>query len=248
MLYAPLVIGILVAGRFSPALVFLVLSATFFFVARESVLAWWRSVRRNHGPSSARLTVVVYLGLAFLFAVPLVAVYHLFWLIPMALLAGALVAINAEQSVRRLDRTIGGELLAIVGLTSSGFAAHYAGAGRVEANAFWLWGSCILYFTSSIFYVRLRVYSAHPRRKGDSSGIRTQCALYHFIMVLSVVAMWLAAGLSGLLVVAFLPVVIRTVWHLLSPARRLNLRQIGLLEIGYSLTFTVLITLALRGA
>ena len=246
MLYAPLLIGVLVAGRFTPAVAFLVLSATFFFIARESLISWWRSARRSSSNPGAGLTAAVYLGLALSFATPLIVVYRLWWLIPMALAAGVLVAINAEQSVRRLDRTIGGELLAIIGLTSSGFAAHYTAVTRMEVNAVWLWFSCVLYFTSSIFYVRLRVYSAHPKKSAAAAEIRGQCALYHAAMLLSVVAMWLVFGLSELLLLAFVPILVRSGWHLISPANRLSLRRIGVLEIAYSITFVLLITLALR--
>ncbi|HEU4390720.1 MAG TPA: YwiC-like family protein, partial [Blastocatellia bacterium] len=211
MLYVPMLIGILVAGRFTLAVAFLVCSASLFFVARESLILWWRSVRRNAKYPGAGLTAAVYLGLAFLFAIPLVAVYQLWWLVPMSAAAGILVAINAEQSVRKMDRTIGGELLAILGLTSSGLAAHYVATGKVEANAFWLWGSCVLYFTSSIFYVRLRVYSSQVRKSVVAvQGVRLQCASYHLAMLLSVVVFWLVFGLSGLLVLAFAPILIRS--------------------------------------
>jgi hypothetical protein len=51
-------------------------------------------------------------------------------------------------------RTVAGELAGICGLTLSGPLAHYAGVGQVQPVAFWLWGLCILYFASSVFYVK----------------------------------------------------------------------------------------------
>ena len=67
-----------------------------------------------------------------------------------------------------------------------------------------------------------------------------------------------AAGITGVMalavthslplfaLIAFAPVLARTFWSLLKPARPLNLKRIGITEIIYSLIFLIFTTLSFR--
>src|SRR5438105_2228221 len=77
MLYVPFVVGTFVAAKFSLRVALLVLSVTFLFIARESLLAWWRGRSRGQTHDAARRMMMVYLSLAAVFGTPLVLFYQL---------------------------------------------------------------------------------------------------------------------------------------------------------------------------
>ena len=103
MLYVPLVAGALVAGSCSWRVVLIALAMTFIFVARESVLAWWRAHRPGGNKRESLRAMLTYLALAGASSAPLILISHLFWLAPLGLAAIALLAVNAEQGARRED-------------------------------------------------------------------------------------------------------------------------------------------------
>lgn len=246
MLYVPLGVGLLVAGRFPFRALLLVLSATFLFIGRESLTAWWRAFRRRRSPGEAKRLTLVYSSLSVLLAAPLVVFYGLYLLIPFGLLTAALLAINAEQSAMRKDRSAVGEILAIIGLTGSAAASHYVALGQLEITALLLWLLSALYFASSVFFVKMLVKGAHSREEEDRKRARRQCALYHFFLIAILAGLSLGAGIGPLILVAFLPILIRAGWYLARPVRELNLKRVGVLEIFYSLVFTAFAALTFR--
>jgi hypothetical protein len=243
MLSVPFVTGILVAGTVSWRVLLLGLSATFLFIARESLLTWWRARRRGREAGTVRWLMLIYLGLAGLFGAPLLFQHHLFGFVPLGLLAFILLGINTEQAVRQEERTITGEVLAIIGLTLTAPTAHYVARGEWESTALWLWALNALYFTSSVFYVKLRVLSVHSRKEQARQQIERQCAFYHSFLLMALLVLALTGSLNVFALIAFAPVLMRTAWHLLKPADQLNLRRVGVLEIFYSLIFLIFITL-----
>jgi hypothetical protein len=84
MLYVPLVVGTLVAATFSWRLILLGLSVTFLFIARESLLVWWRGRSRGLRLPAARRMMLIDMGLAAASGAPLVLFAKLYWLVPLA--------------------------------------------------------------------------------------------------------------------------------------------------------------------
>ena len=246
MLYVPFVVGALVAGEFSFRVLLLLLSVTFVFIARESLLVWWRALSRGQSHSSSLWMLLIYLGLAALAGAPLVFVYHLYDLILLGFVVLILLGINAKQAVRREDRTIGGEVVAILGLTLTAPAAYYVARASWEITALWLWALSAFYFASSIFYVKLRVHAINPRKEQECRNVWRHCALYHASLFAALMSLALTGSLNLLVVGAFVPVLARSFWHLIKPGERLNLRRIGILEIIYSVVFLIFITLTFR--
>lgn len=246
MLYVPLVAGALVAESFSWRVVLISLAMTFIFISRESLLAWWRARRRGSDGRESLRVMLIYLVLAGASAAPLIFVSHLFWLAPLGLVAIALLAFNAEQGARREDRTVMGEMIAILGLTLTAPATYYVARAEWNAVALGLWGLCALYFASSVFYVKLRVYWLNRRKEHVRQQAFKSCALYHAFLLASLLVLAFTGSLNLFALVAFAPVLARSFWQLIKPATRLNLRRIGVLEIIYSVVFLIFITLSLR--
>ena len=246
MLYVPMVVGLLVAGAFPLRVVALVLSATFLFVARESLIVWWRGRARGQRQDGARRGMLVYLGAAGLSAFPLVFVSGLFWLIPAGVFSFALLAVNAGQAVRREDRTILGEMIAIAGLTMTAPMAYYVARGMWDSTAAWLWALSALYFMSSVFYVKLRVYTLSARKEQARRKTLRSCALYHSSLFAGLAALASTGELSLFALVAFAPILARTFWFMAMPVNHINLRRVGVYELVYSVVFLVFITLTFR--
>jgi len=246
MLYVPLTVGTLVAWSAPLRLALLALSVTFFFIARESLLIWWRARSRGQQNDQARRFMLSYLALAGVFGATLLLVYHLYWFFAMALGALVLLAVNARQAVRHEDRTIGGEMMAIGGLTLTAPAAYYAGCGTFDATALSLWALCALYFASSVFYIKLRVSTINPRLNEARRKSWRRCAFFHAFLLMSLLILSLTGSMNLFGLAAFSPVLVRSFWHLAKPVRRINLRSVGWLEIVYSVVFLIFTALTFR--
>ncbi|MFL6216546.1 MAG: YwiC-like family protein [Blastocatellia bacterium] len=246
MLYVPFVVGALVAAEINLRVVCLFFSTSFLFIARESLLVWWRARRRGQSQAAALKMLIVYASLAGLFGLPLVAVYKLYWLVPLGAAIAGLLLYNAEQATRREDRTITGEVLAILGMTLTAPATYYATRGALDVTALWLWALCALYFTSSVFYVKLRVHWLNKRKADQRRQSWRRCAIYHGSLLAALATFAATGNLSLLTLVAFAPVLGRSFWHLARPVEKINLKRIGVTEIIYSLVFLVFITLTFR--
>src|ERR1051325_5499290 len=70
MLYVPFAVVTLVASRLSFRLLLLLMSVTFVFIARESVLTWFRARSRGRNDSESRRLMITYLLLAGILGTP----------------------------------------------------------------------------------------------------------------------------------------------------------------------------------
>jgi hypothetical protein len=179
-------------------------------------------------------------------AAPLILASRLYLMIPAGMVTFALLAINAEQALRREDRSVTGEMLAIAGLTMTAPIAHYVATGAIEVTPLWLWLLCALYFASSVFYVKLRVYSISTRKQTQRRQSWWRCAFYHMFLLAGLVVLAFTGKLNLFALIGFAPVLGRSFWHLAKPANQINLKRIGVLEIIYSVVFLVFITLTFR--
>lgn len=252
MLYVPFVLGVLVAGKFTLPVVFLLVATTALFISRESLLLWWRARRATPRRADKRSgrgagkTFLIYLTLGAAFGLPLIFYYRLYALLPFAAFGGALLLVNGRQASEFEDRSLMAELLAICGLTVTAPTAYYAARGDWDGEALWLWTLSALYFASSVFYVRLRVLSLNPRRQAARQLVFRRCAVYHAFLLAALVLLAVSKNLHLFALVAFAPVFLRTFWGLVKPTNQVNLRRAGVLEIVYSLVFLTFLTLTFR--
>jgi hypothetical protein len=248
MLYVPMISGVMVAWKFPLRVLLFTISATFLFIARESLLSWWRAYRRGERRVEALQRLTIYLGVAGLSIAPLILADRLYALVPIGMAAVLLLGINAEMAAKREDRTIAGEILAIAGLTMTAPAAYYVAEGTWQTSAIWLWALSALYFASSVFYIKLRVNLVNPKRQDERSQVRWRCAAYHGLLLVSLFLLAATDRFNLLALVAFAPAITRASWSLFKTTGNLNLKRLGLLEILYSVVFLIFITLTFRSA
>ena len=252
MLYAPLLLALISNQIFviGPALL-IVMAATGLFLARNTTLLVMRGRRRP----GIVFWLVIYYALFFTGAVPLFVYYRRINLLPIGFVAAALYWAHAKlyrpPSAKRLDRTIFGEFLGVAALTLTAPAARVAVIGRMDWTAGLLWISAILYFTSSIFTVKMMLSAAKHRDEIDR-GARWRLGrnhlLYHVVLVMIIFSYGLTVGgTAGLFIVtAYLPLLIRAFsrWYTLSN-RLPVLKRIGWMEAAYTAWFILFFTVGL---
>ncbi|MBS1788431.1 MAG: YwiC-like family protein [Acidobacteria bacterium] len=249
MVYVPFVLGVAVAGTVNLAVLLLLLATSALFISRESLLVWWRARKRGRQTQSAtdsQRLLLIYLTVAALTGLPLMLVYKFYGLLLFGLLAAAMLVLNGWKATDFEDRTVQSELLAIAGMTMTAPAAYYVASGQWGPKTFWLWALSAAYFASSVFYVKLRVTGLHAKHPDDKQRARWQCVTYHGFLLVSLLALAITQSLSLFSLIAFAPVLARTAWSLGKPSNQLNLKQIGIAEIIYSLIFLVFTVVTLR--
>lgn len=246
MLYVPFLLGVTLAARVNLPVILLLIACTALFVSRESLLVWWRARDRGRANDHAGRLLLIYTAIALLAGAPLILVYHLYWLLPLAVVGTVLLVLNGKQATDFEDRTVASEIMAIVGLTMTAPAAYYAASGQWKAMALVLWALSAAYFASSVFYVKLRVTALHGKSEERKRRVRWQCIGYHAFLLASLAVLALTRSLPLFVLIAFAPVLTRTVWSLVKPGQKLDLKRIGLAEIAYSVVFLVFMMLTFR--
>ncbi len=229
MFFLPLALGLMGAGRM-PADAYLFLAASvLLFLAREPFLEFWRLWRRGQP-----LTVKARRGLGLLVGAGALGAALLTrhpLLLPFAAVAGAVLVWQAQAAMRGAARSLSGELIAIAASMLNAPAAYYVASGRLDARAAVLFVSALLYFAGTVFYVKMRVKTAHAKVPAAAEGARRACIAYHLLLSAAVIPLgWLPAF-------GYAAPIARALYYGFRPTRELNLKQIGWTEVVMSLVW-----------
>jgi hypothetical protein len=251
MLYVPLVTAAGIAGIFNVRVLLVAAAVTFVFLSQRPYAQLLSSpvVRRDPDLLRRNLTwlagywVTALLLFSWLYYVcNLIALPRFVWIaIPIAATFTLFLWTNRVRSVA-------GELTGICGLTLTAPLAHYAAVGEVQLLGFWLWALCILYFSSSVFFVKAVVNSFLKSRFKTTGPTVTArvCVCYHGGLVVLLTSLLLLNQIPALVMVAFAPVIVRGLWGIPTGQLKLNFARIGWTEVIYSLFFAVATILAMR--
>ena len=239
MLYIPMLLGFLQAGVWTLRIPELFLAATGCFLARRPLLAWARALHwRKPAGDSPRLALI-YLAVGAVAGALLIFPNRLWYLAALAIVAALILAVNTWQGVVREDRTFLGEFTAIAGMTLTGPAAYYTSTLRLDFTALLIWLLSLLYFLSSVVYVKLRVSAAHERHHGDTARFQFVCAGYHALLLGVLGLLRIQHFIGTLAALGFIPVIARALWFTARPHRHLNMQRIGWSEVVFSLLFLI---------
>jgi hypothetical protein len=252
MLYIPLLTAAGIAGAFNVRMLLVAVMVTLIFLSQRPYAQLLGSpfVRRDPGLLRRNLMwlagywVTAALLFSWLyFTCALTALPQFLWIaIP---IAAAFTLFLWKNCVR----SVAGELTGICGLTLTAPLAHYAAVGEVQPFGFWLWALCILYFASSVFFVKAVVGSfLRSRLKATAATAVTTrvCIFYHGALVLLLASLVLLNRIPLLAAVAFAPVISRGFWGIPKFQVKLSFARIGWTEVIYSLFFAVTTILAMR--
>ncbi len=241
VLYASFAVGWAASDpAFDVKIILLLISVSGLFLSHEPLVKLLRA--RKHGaPSENRLHWVkwmgIYLSAALLAGAILLFVYQRWILLAGGLLAAVLFSIHLRLAFRRRDRNLAGEVLGIMGLTLTAPAVAITAVGHVDSRALLVWLSCILYFASGIFYVKMRV--SHRLKPVHFSLRKRQCLAYHAVLLVLLIVASILLQLPALMLLGFVPIITRAVWHAFRPGGTLDLKQIGYREVLYTVIFAI---------
>ncbi len=241
MLYAPLVMAALSFGRFDLRGILFFVAVTGVFLAHEpfAALARLRPSQPNglQRRSQARVWLAIYALIAVAATLPLLLTYDRWLLLPFGAVLLVLLLLHIWMAAKRAERKVVGELLGVISLTMTAPGAYYVIAGRFDEMSLLIWVLNLLYFASAVFYVKMRVsrYAQKP-----DAGLRTwQCVIYHLGLGALVFLALRWELVSSLLLLAYFPIMIRAFAGLRPQGQRLNLKRIGVAELGYTVVFII---------
>ncbi len=248
MLYAPLLIVVLVLGNFAiPALLFL-LATTAIFLAHEPLSILVKlNPKRPSSPQifrASKIWLAIYTSLAFAATALLLFIDQRWLLLPFGVVLVVLLSTHIYLASKREERSVGGEFLGVISLTLTAPGAYYVVTGKLDQMSLWLWLLNIVYFTSSIFYVKMRV--SRFAKKQTAQKLTGQCVAYHVALALGLTICLWNGWLTAFAALAFLPIVLRSFVGLTPQKGKLNLQRIGIAESIYTLIFVIFLTLGLQ--
>lgn len=167
---------------------------------------------------------VGYGAVAALFGLPLVWMHPTLLVVGMIALAGFVV--NAWFARNRHERHLLNDLVAMAGLNLAVVAAYVVGRGRLDLEAWSLWGLCLLYFFGTALHVKSLIRERRNRLlKAAAIGY-----------ALAVPAL-LALAVQPLLAVAYLPAAVRAL--VIPQNHSFKAIVLGVVEIVCSVWFAV---------
>lgn len=250
MLLVPLVTGAVAAARIgikSSSLALFVLAAMSLFWLRTPVESWLGASPIKAQNADERSVVVrTIVGIAALALASLVALLGSGnrGLILIGAIAALAFAIQAV--VKKLGRKgrMPAQVIGAIGLTSTAAGAYYVATGSLDRTAIALWVANWLFAADQIHFVQLRIHFS--RASGFKEKV--QQGLPFLLSQIALIAVVLAACRFGFFpevaAIAFLPVLLRgTIWFL-RKRQPLDVHKLGLTELGHSLLFGALLSVA----
>ncbi|HEX4947454.1 MAG TPA: YwiC-like family protein, partial [Blastocatellia bacterium] len=241
MLYAPLLIAVAVLGRYELSVWLFLTATTAIFLAHEPLAVLVKlNPKRPSSPQIFRESkwwLMIYSTIAIAATLPLLLHYQRWLLAPFGVVLLVLLSAHIYLASKREERTIGGELLGVISLTLTAPGAYYVVTGTFDQFCLLLWGLNIIYFTSSIFYVKMRV--SRFAKKKNANALMWQCVLYHVLLTISLGIMVQVDWITGIAALAFLPIIVRTFVGIKEECGKLNLKRIGIAESVYTLLFVI---------
>lgn len=252
MLFVPLLLPLLAgpATSFAPAVLLIVAAAGAFM--GQYVIRLMIRQRRKQGTV---FWLAVYLAALASAAGALIGVYGLWDLPIVGGAAGGLFGLYTllRRTLRRFDRSQGGELLAVGTLALAAPAGYVVAYGALDRYAWLVWIACVLYFTSGVFYVNMLI-AAGKVKQGFDRQARWRAGrgvlFYHILLVVVLASVIVLDNTPDrwLFGLAYAPAIIRafrgwvTLSNVLPP-----LTKVGLKEAAYSVWFLAVCALAWGG-
>ena len=160
--------------------------------------------------------------------------------------AAAACAFVAQAVLRRLGRgaRMAAQLMGAISLTCTAPAAYYIGTGLLDRRAFILWAANWIFAGNQIHFVQLRIHAARAITFSEKfdRGRFFFLAQPVLLVVLVLVSLWRI--LPPLVIVAFVPALVRgTLWFFRKP-ESLDVRSLGWSEMKHGVAFGVLLAMA----
>mgnify|MGYP001564500596 CR=1 FL=1 len=239
-------LGVGAAGRVGLPLLLFTLAALALFFARYPLTLMVKGTSKDR----AMIWEAIYVTVAILAFLPLLFIYHLWWLVLFGIAFALYLGAYLYLAIAKKQRTVWGEMIGISGLSMAAPMAYYVASGAWQAGVLYLWLLSFLYHASSVFYVKLKVsYKTLPdlalslaRKLQMSRGL----LLYLGMLVVAVVALGLGGQVPTLALLAYLPLLAKAIASAFSPSKVASIRVLGWTEVFHALLFTGLMVAVYR--
>jgi len=243
MLLIPVLTSALVADRLSWSSGLLILSFGLIFLSHHPAVSFLRRWIFRHtldGPAFFWASVLLSSGA--LLAGYLFIKQQLWGALVWGMVAGSAYLLHLRFTLNKEHLSIPGEILGVFGLTAAAPALYLFQQGVVDARGLVLWMLNFLYFTGSIFYVKLKL-RIQPRQTEpgikDKIKIGLPALTYSTLILIYIMSITLWRGYSWFFLGAYIPFFIKVIagvfiWQAKSS---LNPRRFGFLELGHALIF-----------
>jgi hypothetical protein len=251
ILLIPYFISVAITGGFSSRTVLGLVGLLLLFFSRQPLLLLIRNRdRRNMSGRELWLSFLIPFITGLGVFCWLMLKYQLWQLWLIAGIGLAIFMIYIYLFLQRKERSILGELSGISLLTLSSSAAIAIAQGRLTSQALLLWLVNALYFSSSVFYIKMKIAAYTQQRKNtiDKTALpmTRQCLAYLAILMIIIGILIFANWLPGLILLAFIPMIIHTLWQIWISKADLKIMREGWIQVGLSIIFALLIVVSYR--
>lgn len=249
MFLAAFLAGALVAGVWSWALpLFLMAGMSAFMLRRPATILVRGEARTPEARAQTRAWLLLEAMVAVAAGIPLLAVFHLWPLIPVGLGAALLLLTDVVRATQSARQTFSVEVIGSLGIALLAPGAYCAATGRMDATAFALWAVLSLQFLASVFFLRVKV--RWVRRPPTDWRVRLETGWENLLYQGTMVALAGTCSALGLLPrYAWAPLALTAVRRLLGTLfgqKDTDFKRMGRNESLYALFFVLLVALVFR--
>lgn len=251
-LLSPLLIGLFVGGRWTPASVPLVVAALAAFLLRQPVTIAVKAYSGRRSRSdlpAARFWIMIY-GLTGLFALAILLALGFWYLLALALPAAPVFGWHLYLVSRREERRqLGVEIVGSGVLALAAPAALWVTLGHADPRGGWLFVLTWFQSAASIVHAYLRLeqreLAAAPELR-ERLKMALRALLYTTFNLIAVAGLSFTNNLPPLLPLPYALQWAETVWGTLRPAIGVRPTLIGIRQLVVSILFTLLFILIWR--
>ncbi len=248
MFAVPLIVGVSAARTVKLDVALFALTAFGFFLLRYPLMLALRARAPSTRTTALQWSVVYALftgvcGIVLLVMTQLVALYFF------AALGFVLLTLYLVLTLQRAEMSTLGEWIGVAGLALGAPGAYLVATRALDATAFALYGLNILYFGGTISYIKFKVRE-QPRMTTASTTMRARVwagrvTLAYHLIVITLLTLAAVLGFLPLLApIAFVLPLGKVIGGVLTRPARVNLPRLGLIELGLTLVFALVIVWA----
>ncbi|NOZ03996.1 MAG: hypothetical protein GXO92_05250 [FCB group bacterium] len=203
-----------------------------------------RKYRRQTDLEALRWTILLGGSGALLLAA--LFILHQQWIaLTVGAITGLALAFHLQLTLNKDHMSIPGEIIGVAGLTASAPIMYLHLHGTMDARGWVLWLINFLYFTGSIFYIKLKLRtqpaSSAPNTIGKIEAGKS-VLIYSLFLFVFVLAVTCVRGYSWYFLLAFIPFIVKSVTGVFrwTSKKQLKPKYVGFNEVGHALLFAVL--------
>lgn len=247
MLILPYSVGVAVGGGLTGRSLLGLFGILLLFLSRQPLLRSlknkFRGKKAHRPPDKEFLPGIILLTAGGAVYLWLSVRYRLWGLLTLGLVAMVLLSLHTYLVLNRKERTLIAEILGVGLLMLSAPAGFVVSGGRVLKEILILWVLHALYFSGSVFYVKMRK-KALPSKKElrfpKNIDLVRECLAYVLILILALSIFAFIRFVHVLIILAFVPMIIHTLRGIFKLRTQFEIMKQGIILTALSLMFAAL--------